>query len=306
MNTNTMKTVGLVAGVVVGVVALGYFTRKGIKWAFTKRAAKQLAAREAVLQTADDLTKQAMKEEAAALIDVNITAIGDASIATFSKKADELIANVNEVCVLAAASTAEIDQEADRKARYEVKKQEIEEANSIVYESAEIKTETTPDAKVIKCVTFVIPNSYCRLDKLFMHEALVEKWQFWLGVTKVDPNEKLVQVWTHDGVGKDSNWQDHQPEEDVLAAFDALGNRKKSKAEREHQHYLNFWPGFVPYSLIKNVKDGDVIKFYPRPDIVIEMTCTQQGGRYGDIGNFNELVTLVTSPKTIEAYEDFV
>ena len=319
MNTNTMKTVGLVAGVIVGVVALGYFTRKGVKWAFAKRAAKQLAAREAVIQTADDLANQTTTGLISPELDAHIDKVVEASVTAFNNDVDasgadhnKKINNLLNACDAAEATATiivdaiAVSEEENRKTRYELKKQEIEEANNIIYEQAEVKIETTPEAKVIKCKSFVVPNSYGRLKTLFMHEELIEKWNYWYGITKCDLDEKLVQIWTHDGVDPDSNWQNRQPEDEVLEVFDALCDRKKAKVDRSYQLYLNFFPGFIPYSLIQDVKDGDVIKFYPRPNIVIEMTCTQQGGRYGSIGNFDELVAKVTGPKEIEAYEDFV
>ncbi len=140
---------------------------------------------------------------------------------------------------------------------------------------------------------FVIPNSAGKIENFIPFEdSLNEMKQICElnGYGEFDKNDPLIQVWVCDN--KCENYQNHYP-----------------KFTAEGKTYRYNLTSFIPYSILKNVKEGETIDldlpvtgFHINEDdtessidtvISFKLTAKQTSYRYRRFGNFEEVVERV-------------
>ncbi len=141
----------------------------------------------------------------------------------------------------------------------------------------------------IKCSMFIVPNDFATIEDdvpMLWHRSSMEQVY---GEAIVSSNTHFVEVWMH---CKDyDNWGDHG------APFVMVNPQNKSE--------LQSFPAYIPYSLVKDSKEGDVIitnvggqiininDDIHDSDIILEITCRQKGSRYPEYGTFHETLTTI-------------
>ena len=143
--------------------------------------------------------------------------------------------------------------------------------------------------KLIKGDIFIIPNGACKgveyRDNPINKKRLETIFQF-LKDEKSFDEEIFIEVWSTTPGDPNSNWVDggfDNGDEEKLSSnwpvVDGVGDKRMLK--------------LFPYSLLKDKKEGDIIKF-SFEDVEFELTCNQLDYRYHKYGKFEEILERVS------------
>ena len=140
--------------------------------------------------------------------------------------------------------------------------------------------------KTIKGEVFIIPNKTVRgFDFLLKEKVKNEMETIFSSHIEHFDNEKFVEIWCMTPEDAESNWACHGFEEEdskKLSSNWPVVNRFNEKLMVNR----------LPYSLLKNKKEGDVITF-SFENVVFELTCSQLKHRYKTYGKFEEVLERV-------------
>ena len=125
--------------------------------------------------------------------------------------------------------------------------------------------------KVVKGDIFIIPNMPTTLGEGTLFNKMMRPKLESVGLKNTPDNEVLIQVWVTSS--ECDNWPNHHG---------AYNNMMGTKDE--------MFPGYLPSSLFKDKKEGDVVSF-ENDTTKFELTCTQKNYRYRAFGSFEKVLS---------------
>ena len=117
---------------------------------------------------------------------------------------------------------------------------------------------------------FIIPNPASSLDEFWRPEFVIEDVEA-AGFTIEDDNEVMVEVWATSD--QSSNWSCH--------------------SFKDHPERTG-WTRNLPYGVLKDKKEGDLLKVVDPTGSTVYLRCVQEDFRYWHVGNFQQALAKVT------------
>lgn len=150
--------------------------------------------------------------------------------------------------------------------------------NNTISKSVRNEAESTP---VTNCTCFIIPNGADRFKACYSRDDYEVQLKT-LGISKPDDEEPMFQTWFFSDAN--DNHTCHGWGEELCARF-GIGYDPK------HPTYMEYdAPSRMPYSVLKDVKEGDVKEFTAPSGAKIRVKFEQLPWRYGRHGRFEEVV----------------
>ena len=128
------------------------------------------------------------------------------------------------------------------------------------------------EKKIVRGDIFIIPNMPTTLGEGALFAKMMCPKLESVGIKNTPDNEVLIQVWVTSP--ECDNWPDHH-----RSYNDMMGGTEDE-----------MFPGYLPSSLFKDKKEGDIVSF-ENDTTRFELTCTQKNYRYRAFGNFEKVLS---------------
>lgn len=140
------------------------------------------------------------------------------------------------------------------------------------------------EEKQIEGKIFIIPNApYTKKELGWMDESKWYKWvdmaqKYMLNNFGLTVEEPMIQVWAGNEIC--DNFSDH-----MVKFAKMIGENEAIEVARE-----NRFPSHLPYSVVKDLKEGDTLTLRHKNGVVFNLKVSQTTTRYARFGNFEDVL----------------